>query len=537
MGTGFTGVTTCTFNTRSATFHVVDQFGTQISATVPSGATTGPICLQKPGFAQNCSADDFIVIGAGPYVSDFSPTNASPGTTVTINGAHFGSQSGNTLQSIKFNGTNSPSISATSDTICTATVPNGVTTGPLTVTTSLGSYTTSNKFYVAPVIASFSPAFGKPGTNVVIKGTNFTDTSRVAFGTISALYTINNNNQITATVPAGAVDGTVRVTAPAGQSITSSNFIVLPDITSISPIAGNVNTTVTITGANLNVGSPTVRFNGVLASIFGSPTFSQIQAFAPAGSSSGPVTVQTSDGIAVSPTNFYYPPTISGFLPLNGGPGTMVTISGQNFTNASSVVFNSNNATAFTVVNNTTITATVPAGAVTGPISVTTPGGTIASAQTFFGTPVITGFSPSTGVVGIPVTISGINFSFFTNVLFNGIRTTNAFNTNDSFIFANVPLGATTGLLTVQTPGGNATSSSNFNIMPLLLSITNLDANTVAISWTTNAPGFFLQSSMGLQSSNNVWSNELAAAQIIGGKVTVTNSVTNAAQKYYRLRN
>ena len=526
-------MTNCSFNGRSASFAVTDQFGTQINTFVPSGATTGPICLKKPGTAANCSADDFVVIGAGPYVSDFSPTNAAVGTTVTINGAHFSNP-----ETVQFNGTNSPSVTVTSDTVCTATVPNGVTTGPLKVTTSLGSYTTSNYFYVAPVVTSFSPYVGRAGTNVVIKGTNFTAATRVAFGTVSASYTINNNNQITATVPTGAADGTVRVSAPAGQFISTSNFIVLPDISSISPIAGNVNTTVTINGSNLIVGSPTypiVRFNGVVASLLGASS-SQIQVLAPSGTSSGPVTVQTGDGTAIAPTNFYYPPFVTSIIPTNGAPGTTVTISGQNLTNASSVVFNATSAVTFAVVNNNTITATVPVGATTGQVSVTTPGGTIASAQTFFVTPIISSFSPQTGVIGIPVTISGTNFSFFTHVLFNGLAATTSSNTGDNVIIANVPIGATTGPITVQTPGGNVTTTSNFNVVPLLLSITNLSPNTVAISWTTNAPGYFLQYAMNLQSSNTVWSNEPVSTQIIGGKVTVTNAVTNA-QKYYRLRN
>jgi hypothetical protein len=456
------------------------------------------------------------------------------GTSVTINGAHFTG-----LQSVKFNGTNSPSISATSDTICNATVPNGVTTGPLTITTSAGTYTTSNYFYVAPVVTSFSPAFGRAGTNVILKGTNFTAATRVAFGTVTAAFTIVNNNQINTTVPVGAADGPVRVTAPAGQFISSSNFIVLPEITDMSPIAGNVNTIVTLTGANLNVGSPTypvVRFNGVVAALIGVNS-SQVQVYAPAGTSSGPVTLQTADGTAVAPTNFYYPAGISGFFPTNGNPGTTVTISGVNFTNASAVAFAGNPATTFTVVNNTTITAVVPSGGVTGPVSVTTPAGTFASPQAFFGTPIITGFAPSTGVIGIPVNITGVNFTFFTNVLFNGIQTPNMFSTNDSLIIANVPVGATTGPITVKTYGGSATTTSNFTIVPLLLSITNFNSNTVAISWTTNAPGFFLQYTGNMKATNNTWTNEPTAPKIIGGQVTVTNSVTNAAQKYYRLRN
>src|SRR5205814_3703918 len=76
------------------------------------------------------------------------------------------------------------------------------------------------------------------------------------------------------------------------------------------------------------------------------------------------------------------PPTISSFTPGSGPVGTSVTISGTNFTGASAVLFNGTSAS-FTVSSATAITATVPAGATSGPISVTTPGGTASSAASF----------------------------------------------------------------------------------------------------------------------------------------------------------
>ena len=64
-------------------------------------------------------------------------------------------------------------------------------------------------------------------------------------------------------------------------------------------------------------------------------------------------------------------PTITTFTPGNGPVGTSVTISGTNFTGATAVTFNGSTAS-FTVTSGTAIQATVPAGATTGPISVTT---------------------------------------------------------------------------------------------------------------------------------------------------------------------
>jgi hypothetical protein len=75
-------------------------------------------------------------------------------------------------------------------------------------------------------------------------------------------------------------------------------------------------------------------------------------------------------------------PKIAGFSPSSGPVGTPVTINGQSFTQTTGVTFGGVTA-AFTVTSDTEITATVPTGAVTGRIDVTTPGGTAASATAF----------------------------------------------------------------------------------------------------------------------------------------------------------
>ncbi|MGA7907024.1 MAG: IPT/TIG domain-containing protein, partial [Candidatus Sulfotelmatobacter sp.] len=70
------------------------------------------------------------------------------------------------------------------------------------------------------------------------------------------------------------------------------------------------------------------------------------------------------------------------FSPPAGPVGTTVTITGAGLTQASKVTFNGTSA-AFTVNSDAQVTATVPTGATTGKIGVTTKGGTATSTTTF----------------------------------------------------------------------------------------------------------------------------------------------------------
>src|SRR5205823_13710412 len=238
-----------------------------------------------------------------------------------------------------------------------------------------------------------------------------------------------------ATVPAGATTGPVSVTTPDGTATSSSSFTVTnpPTITSFSPTTGTVDTSVTISGTNFT-GATSVKFNGTTAT-FTVNSATQISAAVPAGATTGPVSVTTPDGTATSSSSFTVtnPPTITSFAPSSGPVGTTVAISGTNFTGATSVTFNGMGAT-FTVNSATQISATVPAGATTGPVSVTTSDGTATSASAFTvkNPPTITSFAPASGAVGAAVTITGTNLSGATAVAFNGVGASFTVNSDTS---------------------------------------------------------------------------------------------------------
>jgi len=76
------------------------------------------------------------------------------------------------------------------------------------------------------------------------------------------------------------------------------------------------------------------------------------------------------------------PPALTGFEPMSGVPTTSVTLHGHGLTGTTTVTFNGVMAT-FKVVSPSQISTTVPAGATSGPISITTPTGTLTSASIF----------------------------------------------------------------------------------------------------------------------------------------------------------
>src|SRR5205807_1068594 len=102
--------------------------------------------------------------------------------------------------------------------------------------------------------------------------------------------------------------------------------------------------------------------------------------------------------------------------------------------------------------------------------------------------PTITGFTPTSGPVGTSMSIGGTNFTGTTAVAFNGASATFTVNSPTS-IQAAVPTGATTGTISVTTPGGTATSSSPFTVFypPTITGFTpasGLVGTSVSISGT-----------------------------------------------------
>jgi hypothetical protein len=169
-------------------------------------------------------------------------------------------------------------------------------------------------------------------------------------------------------------------------------------------------------------------------------------------------------------------PAITSFQPARGGPGAVVTIVGDNFAGAS-VTFGTVEAQTVEVDGGATeIFATVPIGATTGPITVTTGEGSASTSGDFtvdqapstqpvgFVPPVLSSFTPASGKPGSTITVVGENFSLVTAVMFGGIKAKFYENLSPSILRVLVPVGAQSGKITVVTSGGHAMSTASFTV-------------------------------------------------------------------------
>ncbi len=119
------------------------QNATRINATVPSGATTGPISVTTPSGTATSSTNFTVTATGAPTITSFNPTSGPVGTSVQINGTNF---TGATA--VRFNGVSATTFAVQNATRINATVPSGATTGRISVTTPSGTATSSTNFTV-----------------------------------------------------------------------------------------------------------------------------------------------------------------------------------------------------------------------------------------------------------------------------------------------------------------------------------------------------------------------------------------------------
>ncbi len=476
VGQNFDGATEVAFNgVPSHNYRI--HMGKHIHVEVPAGATNGKISVTTPG-GTAFSVDDFIVeenVPPPPTVNAFAPVSGPVGTVVTISGSNF---TGTT--DVQFNGV-SAAFTEVSDSELRATVPQGATSGPIQVTTPGGSATSSQNFVIESGgpsetihLQPIADAFVRQGQPTKSYGRS--TRLRVKDSSTNRLDTFLKFNVTGLSGPPQS--GKIRLFVVDSSDDGGSMYVVANELRNSTEAWSETNlvwnnapeitgTVLSSVGA-VSVGqvvefdvTPAITGNGVYSFAIKSGSADRARYSSREGATPPELVLQT------GPAN-PNAPTVTGFSPTSGPVGTEVSVTGTNLTNATDVTFNGTAAT-FSVVSDTELRTTVPNGATTGKISVTTPNGTALSSSHFTvetpppPAPQIAGFSPTSGAVGTVVTVTGANLSGVTDVQFNGVSA-GFTEISDSEVQATVPQNATTGKISVTTPGGTAVSVDDFTV-------------------------------------------------------------------------
>ena len=318
---------------------------------VPLGSTAGNKTVTIVDRSFNYANTTFLVT---PTSIAVSPTNGPIGTVVTVTGSNFVSNSkitinfnGNSMTTNPFNITSSPtgSFSATFNT-------SSDSAGIKQVSATDGFNSPSANFTVTPSI-TLNPTNGPIGSSVNVVGYGFAAFQPVGITfagstatTIPASVTTDNMGFLNASfiVQMGQTAGGKAVAATDALSNTATATFTVTQSISLSPIIGNIGSTVTVSGLGFAPNSLlTAKFAGSTVALSGtlrtdaSGSFTGANFTVPTWTSNwvtGNVqTVSITDAILNSGSTAYTVNTVSQSITVtmtNSAPIATVTVSGGN---------------------------------------------------------------------------------------------------------------------------------------------------------------------------------------------------------------
>ena len=466
-GDCFTGATGVTFGGTPATTFTVDS-DTQITATVPDGTGVVDVVVEGLGDCGTATDEDGFEYVPAPVVTDLDPTSGpeTGDTDVVITGSGFDDATG-----VLFDDTAGVEFDVVSDTEIVVTTP-AHAPGVVTVTVQhpggdvdAGDF----EFLNVPSVTSLTPGTGPDdgGTVVTVIGEGFTGATGVTFdGLPGTTFTVVSDTEIRVTTPPHApatVDVVVEHPVADSEAVP---FVYVEGtvIDTITPPGGpeDGGTEVTITGACFT-GATGVFFGTTPATSFEVVSDTEIVAFAPAGTGVVDVTVvgAAACGTETVPDGYEYTddPVIGSIEPTRGPEtgGTVVTIIGSNLGGATSVTFDGIPGAGLTVVSDTELTVTTPAGTPgDATVIVTSPDGTSnPGVFTYYAVTTIVDGNPDAGPIdgGTTVSLIGHCFTGATAVLFGGVPATSFTIASDTVIRAVAPAGRAAGTVDITVVG------------------------------------------------------------------------------------
>jgi len=337
-------------------------------------------------------------------------------------------------------------------------------------------------FSLPVVVSGFTPTTAATGGTVTITGQQFVNVTSVRFGNVpAASFTVLSPTSIRAVVGTGASGAVTVITQTGIGSLAGFEFIPPPQLYSVSPTEATAGSTVVLQGAFLT--------GATAATIGGQPVSFQVwsptsMTVTPGASGQGNISVTTPGGSATI-GGFVLLPKITSFAPVTGSTGTLLTVTGTGFSNATAVRVGGTPVLSFTATA-TSIQAIVGNGA-TGDVVVTTPSGSSTlPGFTWKETPVITSVAPQQGIPGSTVQITGNHFDPLAannTVYFGGVQATVMAATATS-LTVTVPVGASFAPPSVTSNGLTAYAAQPF--MPVQGGSNALSAASFTGSSTLN---------------------------------------------------
>ncbi len=309
------------------------------------------------------------------------------------------------------------------------------------------------------VNVGISRKFGQGGVSGhgVVMEARFTSLPSIPSGTRADFFITN--------IVANDADGNALSLNPGAMTVTIG---ACPSVSSINPAASEVGSTVTINGANFG-GISAVKFANNVAANFTLVSATQILVTVPSDAVTGPITLSKPGCPDVQTGTFTVRacPTVSSISPVSAGVGDEITISGNNFSGVSAILF-SNNVTA-TIVNVTAtqIRVRAPLGAISGPLTIRKPGCDDVQTPGFtLLCSAVTAITPTSGVTGANVVITGSNLAGVTSVVFSENVAAVFTIDNPNQITTIVPAAAVTGPITLGQTGCPEILTPEFTLLP-----------------------------------------------------------------------
>ncbi len=146
----------------------------------------------------------------------------------------------------------------------------------------------------APTLDGFTPGSARVGTSVTVIGSRLSATQQVLFSGVPATFQVDSDTQLVASVPDGAVTGSVQVVTTGGIATAPETFGVLPSVNGFTPQIGKPKSTVVVSGTAF-VGVTRVAL-GDFSAAFTVQSYSSLSFLVPKKAITAKITVVTTAG-------------------------------------------------------------------------------------------------------------------------------------------------------------------------------------------------------------------------------------------------